>query len=268
MSEEKSTETEIPVKVVSEADKVTKQVSKKELKQAEKPSESVESPETTESDAAAAGSKRSSEPTPMWIANYNLVSGSMWSFILINTLLTGAFFGQPQMFSLTSTWLTLVQLCALVEVYNSAVGNVRSPLFTTVMQVASRLLIVIGIFQLLPYSPANFHWAYLTLSIAWSITEIIRYYYYAANILTEGNPPPLLKWLRYNTFTVLYPMGISSEVYIIISSLAEAAFAVGEFYRYFLIGCVAAYVPGAYVLYSYMLKQRSKVMSELKEKTE
>ncbi|VEU19558.1 DEKNAAC100462 [Brettanomyces naardenensis] len=214
--------------------------------------------------ASSSPSGHSSAPSsPAWVVNYNLVSGSLWSFIFIDTVFTAILFGQPQMFDLTSTWLTLIQSGAIVEMYNSAVGNVRSPLFTTVMQVASRFLLIFGIFQALPYSPANYHWSYITLSLAWSVSEIIRYYYYAAKTLSHGNPPRALTYLRYNAFTILYPIGISSEVFIVYSSLDEAAYVYGPLYKYFLIACLISYIPGAYILYSHMLKQRSKVLKQL-----
>ncbi|KAG7731132.1 hypothetical protein KL948_003412 [Ogataea haglerorum] len=183
--------------------------------------------------------------SPSWIVNYNIISGALWSFVLVNTLLVAVLYSGYEVFDLTSTWNTLIQCCAVVEIYNSAVGNVRSPLVTTVMQVASRLLLVIGIFTILPDSPANAHWSYITMITAWAISEIIRYYYYAVNILSEGNPPAILKWLRYNAFLILYPVGISSECTMIYKSLDEAALAVGEWYKWFLIACLAVYVPGS-----------------------
>lgn len=215
--------------------------------------------------AKPSGSTAPKQTSPMWITNYNLLSGGLWAFILLNTIITAIFFGQPEMFTLTNNWVVLVQCCAVVEIYNSAVGNVKSPLLTTVMQVASRLLIVLGIFKALPYSPGNYHWVYITLCIAWSTTETVRYYYYAAKLLTHDNTPKKLTWLRYSLFTVLYPMGISSEVSIIYKSLDEAQFVYGAVYKYFLIACLAIYVPGSYTLYSYMLKQRKKQMKKLAE---
>jgi Protein tyrosine phosphatase-like protein, PTPLA len=53
--------------------------------------------------------------------------------------------------------------------------------------------------------------------LAWSITEIIRYFFYAANMLQLE--PRWLLWLRYNTFFVLYPLGASSEAALIFSTL-------------------------------------------------
>ncbi|KAH3670569.1 hypothetical protein OGAPHI_001084 [Ogataea philodendri] len=196
--------------------------------------------------------------SPSWIVNYNIISGALWSFVLVNTSLVAILYSGYEIFDLTATWNTLIQCLAVTEIYNSAVGNVRSPLVTTVVQVSSRLLLVIGIFTVLPDSPANAHWAYISMITAWSISEIIRYYYYAANILSEGNPPQTLKWLRYNAFLILYPIGISSEWTMIYKSLDEAALSVGDWYKWFLVVCLGIYFPGAYVMYTHMLKQRRK----------
>lgn len=53
--------------------------------------------------------------------------------------------------------------------------------------------------------------------LAWSITEIIRYSFYAATKLQFQ--PRWLLWLRYNTFFVLYPLGAGSEAALIYSTL-------------------------------------------------
>ncbi|ODV83129.1 hypothetical protein CANARDRAFT_209385 [[Candida] arabinofermentans NRRL YB-2248] len=202
--------------------------------------------------------------SPSWILNYNLISGSLWSFILLNIIAVSCFYSTYELFDLTSIWTIIVQSLAIVEIYNSAVGNVKSPVLTTLMQVSSRLLLVFGIFTALPQSPANIHWSYITLTIAWSVTETMRYYYYAANIISNGNPPSYMKWFRYNSFIILYPMGISSECIMIYKSLNEAELVYGLWYKWFLIGCLLTYIPGSYTLFTYMLKQRSKVMKQLK----
>lgn len=53
--------------------------------------------------------------------------------------------------------------------------------------------------------------------LSWSITEIIRYSFYAANRL--GYEPKWLVWLRYNTFYILYPTGAGSEAACIFATL-------------------------------------------------
>ena len=53
--------------------------------------------------------------------------------------------------------------------------------------------------------------------LSWSITEVIRYVFYALNLV--GREPYSLLWLRYTTFWVLYPTGASSEAWLILASV-------------------------------------------------
>lgn len=53
--------------------------------------------------------------------------------------------------------------------------------------------------------------------LAWSVTECIRYAFYACSLL--GFAPKPLLWLRYNTFYILYPLGASSEAFLMASVL-------------------------------------------------
>lgn len=85
---------------------------------------------------------------------------------------------------------------------------------------------------------------------------------------------------RYNTFYVLYPIGISSECTLIYQALGPAA-GIDPLFRYFLIAVLVIYVPGvfylvsnlhnctllltrfllgSYVLYTHMIAQRRKVL--------
>ena len=53
--------------------------------------------------------------------------------------------------------------------------------------------------------------------LAWSLTEVIRYTYYATSLL--GIKIRALDWLRYTTFLPLYPLGAASEAFIAFSTL-------------------------------------------------
>lgn len=200
-----------------------------------------------------------------YLIAYNSISASLWSIILFNTLFLGASLGQPYLFEKTSTTTIMIQTLAIVEIFNAALGYVKSPLFTTVTQVFSRLLIVWGIMYALPASPANFHWVYATLCLSWSVTEIIRYSYYAANLANPDSIPSWLVWLRYTTFYVLYPTGVSSEVYTIYLSLTSAEQVYGAWAKYAFIAILATYPPGFYMLYTYMINQRKKVLGKKKK---
>ncbi|OBA21081.1 PTPLA-domain-containing protein [Metschnikowia bicuspidata var. bicuspidata NRRL YB-4993] len=199
-----------------------------------------------------------------WLIAYNSISASLWSIVFFNTVFLGALLGQPHLFDKSSLILTIIQCCAVVEIVNSVTGVVKSPVFTTVSQVFSRLLIVLGIVQLLPDSPANYHWAYVTLTLSWSITEVVRYSYYAANLKDAGSVPYWLTWLRYSLFYVLYPTGVASEMTMIYKSLGQAKAVVGPWYSWLLVAILFTYPPGLYNLYTYMIKQRKKVLGSEK----
>ena len=136
-------------------------------------------------------------------------------------------------------------------------GLVRSPLPTTVLQVSSRLILV---WPILTFHPSSTQQSvfYSTMLLAWSVTEVIRYSYFAISLQTGGSVPEWLTWLRYNTFYVLYPLGITSEWMLVFK--ASTGEEVGELEKWVLWAALAAYVPGSWVLYTHMMAQRRRVL--------
>jgi very-long-chain (3R)-3-hydroxyacyl-CoA dehydratase len=108
------------------------------------------------------------------------------------------------------------------------------------MQVASRILLVWGITYPFPHVASSP--AYTSMLLAWSVTEVIRYSYFGAAHAGGGVPPDSLLWLRYNTFYVLYPVGILSEVALIVAAL-EPAGAVREELKWVLYAILGIYAP-------------------------
>lgn len=111
------------------------------------------------------------------------------------------------------------------------------------MQVASRFLLVWGIVHNFP-NTAGHNPAYASMLTAWSITEVIRYSYFALNIL-YGKVPGVLTWLRYNTFFVLYPLGIGSECWLVHKAI-EPAKRWNAALEWVLKLVLFVYVPGEY----------------------
>ncbi|KAF2633052.1 protein tyrosine phosphatase [Macroventuria anomochaeta] len=217
-----------------------------------------------------------------YLLAYNAVSAALWASVLYKSVTIGAheiqsarkagsFFGRNDLqsaaaglasgkvFGELEEYTRLVQSLAGLEVLHSLVGIVRAPLLTTLMQVASRFLLVWGIAYNFPattqHSPA-----YSTMLLAWSITEVIRYSYFVFTLSGLG-VPSLLSFLRYNTFTLLYPLGIASECWLVYQAI-PAAKLVDERIPYALWAILAIYVPGSYVLFSHMLKQRRRVQRQ------
>lgn len=94
--------------------------------------------------------------------------------------------------------------------------------------------------------------------VAWSVTEIIRYAYFTITLAGGADAVPAwLKWLRYNTFYVLYPLGITSEIVLV--SKAWGTYDWGEVGNVLLSAALAAYVPGSWIMYTHMMRQRRRV---------
>jgi len=134
-------------------------------------------------------------------------------------------------------------------------GVVRAPVATTIMQVASRFLLVWGIVE--PFPELAKSPAYSSMLLAHSVTEIIRYGYFALTL--SDQPTGILGWLRYNTFFVLYPLGITSECWLVYQAIGPAS-QIADYWGYILYAILAVYVPGTNILYRHMMKQRRKTM--------
>lgn len=194
----------------------------------------------------------------------------------------------PAIFAQVFPLLALTQSLAALEIVHSLVGLVRAPVTTTAMQVASRFLVVWGVMFAFcegsEYVPAGAgilgstrstsagggevqygDYAFFGCMFAWGVTEVIRYGFFAMQLAGVGVPGfwlwlryfsssfslgglHWLNWLRYNTFFVLYPIGISSECALMYLGLGPAAQFVSVYYQWFLIAMLAIYVPGMFLI--------------------
>ncbi|MQM05289.1 hypothetical protein Taro_038102 [Colocasia esculenta] len=169
--------------------------------------------------------------------------------------------------------LQLAQTAAVLEILHGLVGLVRSPVSATLPQIGSRLYVTWGILWSFP--EVRGHFLVASLVISWSITEIIRYSFFGVKEAL-GFAPSWLLWLRYSTFLVLYPTGISSEVGIIYTAIpyikASEKYCIrmpnkwnfSFDYFYAAIVALGIYVPGSPHMYQYMLGQRKKALSKIK----
>jgi very-long-chain (3R)-3-hydroxyacyl-CoA dehydratase len=107
------------------------------------------------------------------------------------------------------------------------------------MQVSSRLLLVWGVVDQFPFLAKSA--GYSSMLVAWSVTEVIRYSFFVLTL--SGYQPAFITWLRYNTFYVLYPLGISSECWLIYKAIAPAKEWRQE-YAWALQLILFVYVPG------------------------
>jgi hypothetical protein len=109
------------------------------------------------------------------------------------------------------------------------------------MQVSSRLLLVWGIVSNFPFVAKSA--GYSSMLFAWSVTEVIRYGFFVFTL--SGYSPGTISWLRYNTFLVLYPLGASSEAWLVYNSI-EPAKKIRQEFAWVLQLILFIYIPGTF----------------------
>ncbi|KAJ3268589.1 hypothetical protein HDV01_002549 [Terramyces sp. JEL0728] len=156
----------------------------------------------------------------------------------------------------------------LVVVFHATVGLVRADPTPTMIQVASRLLLVWFILDKYDYPSVRESYFVSSMVIAWSITEIVRYGYYALNLI-YGTAPLFSTYIRYTFFFVLYPVGAASE-FMLIQYAIPFAQQTQPLYGFVFTFIAGMYGPGFWFMYQHMIKQRSKVFEKVfgKDKTE
>jgi very-long-chain (3R)-3-hydroxyacyl-CoA dehydratase len=228
------------------------------------------------SSSTSRSSRPKKEPSSLsraYVIFYNVAQVLGWAFILFKLLqfyLDGNSHEKivtKSLYEYLRGPLIIFQTAAILEVVHALTGLVRSPLMTTIMQVASRLVLVWGIVNVVP--TAQNHPLLASMVGAWGVTEVIRYSYYALNIAL-GEAPYIVLWLRYTLFFVLYPLGVGSEIGLIYISLPwiretglfslqmPNAWNFAFNYYYFLWLVILNYFPGFPTLYMHMIKQRAR----------
>uniref|UniRef100_K3XAL3 very-long-chain (3R)-3-hydroxyacyl-CoA dehydratase n=1 Tax=Globisporangium ultimum (strain ATCC 200006 / CBS 805.95 / DAOM BR144) TaxID=431595 RepID=K3XAL3_GLOUD len=223
---------------------------------------------------------KSSPLLNLYLLAFNALSGAGWAFILyttVTTVLAAREQGKDWEHVSRATWdavgfpLQIVQTMAAMEIVHAAIGFVRSPLGSTLMQVSSRLWLVWGINVLIPDSRYQFGFPLMVLS--WSLVEVPRYSFYALNLYNKV--PAFLTFLRYHLFMVLYPSGVSGEVLCMVSALpflSTGAYSIQQPNTHniavslyvVVILVLLTYIPGLPVMYGHMLTQRNRVYSKPK----
>lgn len=221
------------------------------------------------------------------IFNVTVVLG--WAYVLYLCLYTRWRGGDLwQLWKAIEGPLKLTQTAALLEVLHSLLGVVRAPVMTTAMQVASRMWVVWGIMvaapaqiasrgiTIIPLGPYSIELNLVSLLLAWSVTEIVRYSFFAFKEL--GMSPKPLLWLRYTTFIPLYPLGVASEMTMVALALPQIrksqmwSISMPNSYNFafdyflFCLLAVAIYIPGFPMLYLHMLGQRKKMLGKTRQK--
>ncbi|KAK3322255.1 tyrosine phosphatase-like protein [Apodospora peruviana] len=197
-------------------------------------------------------------PRKAYLVLYNAASAVAWGAVLGRVAVVLGYKGAPFVPLVVDNFARVTQTAAVMEIFHALTGIVPAPFFTTAMQVASRLILMWGIS--LPFPHLNSSAWYSSMLMAWATTEVIRYTYFALKQFGESAVPGWLHWLRYSAFLVLYPIGISSEVAMMLMALFGPASeqSTPHWYPLALMLILLSYVPGSVILYTHMLSQRRK----------
>ncbi|KAL5556555.1 hypothetical protein UlMin_038791 [Ulmus minor] len=210
----------------------------------------------------------------VYLTLYNWTVFVGWFQVLYFAVKTLKESGHEQVYNAVERPLQFAQTAAVLEILHGLVGLVRSPITATLPQIGSRLYVTWGILWSFP--EVRNHVLVSSLVISWSLTEIVRYSFFGTKEAL-GYAPSWLLWLRYSTFMVLYPTGISSEVGLIYNALPYIKesgkyslwmpnkwnFSFDYFYAAFLV--LGFYVPGSPHMFNYMLGQRKRALSKSKK---
>jgi very-long-chain (3R)-3-hydroxyacyl-CoA dehydratase len=212
----------------------------------------------------------------LYLVLYNLSAAVLWAFTLfyasdwyLHLNMTRAAFETNVL-----PVLTYAQTLAVLEIFHSLFGIVKSPVVTTTVQVFSRIFVLWGFLR--PFS--IIHHGVALCVISWALVEIPRYLFYAFHLL--GSVPYPLLWLRYSLFAVLYPSGITGELWCVLAALPKVrqsdAWSIEmpnqlnfECRLYWLVVAVLIlYVPGSPFMYLHMVQQRKKTLGKKALKTQ
>ncbi|RCV24663.1 hypothetical protein SETIT_5G103800v2 [Setaria italica] len=193
----------------------------------------------------------------LYLSVYNWVSFFGWAQVLYYATLALLGGGHETVYAAVKLPLLFSQTAMLTEILHSILGFVRSPVIATSTQVCARTLVTWAIVW--TYPETHSHILITSLVLSWSITEVIRYSFFG---LREafGITPFWLLWLRYTTFTVLYPIGLISEVGLIFTAMPHMK---GSLLLIW-VPLTFLYIPGFPYMYCYMLSQRKKALSKAK----
>lgn len=185
---------------------------------------------------------------------YNLLLAIGWTVFFVREISGG--------FQMDVTSLLLLNICqgaAALEIVHAALKWVSSPVFTTFIQVFSRIFVLVWINILISDSDSLIKIlgvnGVILVTIAWSITEIVRYSLYFFTLLQKEIS--WLTYLRYTLFIVLYPLGVTGEWLILLSILKLSAWGFTPV-NIFIGIILLTYLPFFPKLYLYMWQQRKK----------
>lgn len=111
--------------------------------------------------------------------------------------------------------VALFQFISSMEILHALIGIVRGSPAAALLQWTGRANVLYAVILAIPEITSSK--AAGAMVIAWAVSEVIRYPWYAAQL--TGQCPFWLTWLRYTMFIPLYPIGVLGEIISIYNAL-------------------------------------------------
>lgn len=193
-----------------------------------------------------------------WLISFNVITLVAWTCYFIYALLHGLNFNEQSLFL-----LAFAQGLAIFEIMNSIIGIAGANWLLTTMQVFSRFLIVALLFwvpneRLIELSQLSWFNGFLLITIAWSVTEVVRALYYLTEILKKQIKS--ITFARYTFFIFLYPIGVLGEFLVMFTFWEWREFKI-DFINIALAAIGLSYFVFFPKLYGHMWKQRQKKLA-------
>ncbi|KAK8117457.1 uncharacterized protein PG998_005738 [Apiospora kogelbergensis] len=199
------------------------------------------------------------ETTKKWIylITYNCISFLLWTWLTFRTVRVLVFGPDTDEYDdaaagslyrqLPFPLLAFTQTLAFLEVAHAALGLVGASAATTALQIGGKNLVVWTVMARFPElfitaADESGPMGFLGCVLAWGFSEMIRYAFFVGQLL-RGEPFGWVKWLRYNAFLVLYPVGLFSEAWVVYLALAQGE-DIGPVYKGYLFLGLLTYLPG------------------------
>ena len=142
--------------------------------------------------------------------------------------------------------LRFIQTFQLMDIILILIGKSKGSIMGAFFQILGRLIVAWGFVE-----PNSNKLRFATVAIIWALADCNRYLYY----LFKNHP--LTAALRYNSFIVLYPIGVLGEM-MLINDYLQRHDDLSENTVYFVRFVQVSIVVGLVFLYTYMLKMRAK----------
>lgn len=193
-----------------------------------------------------------------WLVAFNIITLIAWVLFFAHALLHGLSVDEQSIYM-----LAFAQGLAVFEIMNSVLGIAGANWMLTTIQVFSRFLITALLiwipFETLEAIDASLPiTGFALISIAWSVTEVVRALYYLADLFKKEIKA--ITYCRYTFFIALYPTGVLAEFLVMYAFWKWREFAFDPL-NIALAVVALSYVIGFPKLYGHMLKQRKKKLS-------